>query len=102
MSSATPVPKAFATATYLKVDSADAFNNLGITLMREGDVPGKMDRLGEAIYCRQEDDAFYVGVELEHALHGLVALGDMLRGFSEDRSSPEHAYAMQNADGEDQ
>jgi hypothetical protein len=43
--------------------------------------------LGEAIYCRAEGEQFYVGVELEHALHGLAELGEMLRGFTEELST---------------
>jgi ribulose-5-phosphate 4-epimerase/fuculose-1-phosphate aldolase len=36
---------------------------------------------GEAIYCRAEKGAYYVGVELEEALHGLAELGEVLREF---------------------
>ena len=30
--------------------------------------------LGEVIYCRRDEDSYYVGVELEHALCGLAEL----------------------------
>jgi hypothetical protein len=58
--------------------------------------------LGEAIYCRADRDGFYVGVELEQALHGLAELGERLRQYSEISSGPEHAYAVQEAGSQDQ
>jgi hypothetical protein len=58
--------------------------------------------LGEAIYCRVDGDGFYVGVVLEQALHGLAGLGEMLRGFADEPSGPEHAYAVQHARRQDQ
>jgi hypothetical protein len=57
--------------------------------------------LGEAIYCRADGDGFYVGVELEHALHDLVELGEMLRRYAEESSGTEHAHALQKAGGQD-
>jgi hypothetical protein len=39
--------------------------------------------LGEAIFCRQEGDHYFVGVELEHALYGLAELARALREFDE-------------------
>jgi tetratricopeptide (TPR) repeat protein len=42
--------KYFRWAIFYKFDSADAFNNLGMLLMREGDAPGRTDHVGEAIY----------------------------------------------------
>ena len=45
--------------------------------------------LGEVIYCRQEKGGFYVGAELEQALHGLVELGEMLRRFTTERLEAE-------------
>ena len=40
--------------------------------------------LGEVIYCRQDGEAYYVGVELEQVLAGLAALGIAVRGFEEE------------------
>jgi PilZ domain len=42
--------------------------------------------LGEVIYCRQDEAAFYVGVELEQALCGLADLALALRAFSDSPS----------------
>jgi hypothetical protein len=39
--------------------------------------------LGEAIFCRQEGDHYFVGVELEHALYGLAELAKALREFED-------------------
>jgi len=38
--------------------------------------------LGEVIYCRDDGDSFYVGVELEHALYCLAELADALGSFT--------------------
>jgi hypothetical protein len=56
--------------------------------------------LGEAIYCRAEGPAFYVGVELEQALYGLVELGEIVRGFAGEPSGAEQEYAVHYADGQ--
>jgi PilZ domain len=37
--------------------------------------------LGEAIYCRAETDAHFIGVELDQMLVGLTELGRMLSAF---------------------
>ena len=58
--------------------------------------------LGEAIYCRKEKTGFYVGVELEQALHGLASLGEMLRQFAEETSSSHRTETVQDAGGENQ
>jgi hypothetical protein len=58
--------------------------------------------LGEAIFCRRDGECFYVGIELEQALHHLVDLSEMLRGFTEEPSGPEHAYTVHDAGGQDQ
>src|SRR5690348_12299422 len=39
--------------------------------------------LGEVIYCRQDEAAFYAGVELEHALCGLAELSRVVRAFED-------------------
>ena len=49
--------------------------------------------LGEVIYCRDDGDSFYVGVELEQALYGLGELADALGSFTEPSSGAEHADA---------
>ena len=45
--------------------------------------------LGEIIYCREDEDSFYVGVELEQALYGLTDLAAALRAFSDSPSGPQ-------------
>jgi hypothetical protein len=52
--------------------------------------------LGEVIYCRDDGDSFYVGVELEHALFGLGELADTLRAFTDPESGPQHDHAVVN------
>jgi PilZ domain len=47
--------------------------------------------LGEVIYCREDEDSCYVGVELEHSLCGLGELAQALRAFSDFPSGPEQA-----------
>jgi hypothetical protein len=58
--------------------------------------------LGEAIYCRSEGKRFYVGVELDQAVHSLMALGTSVRAFStgdvDASSRTEQADAMHDAD----
>ena len=56
--------------------------------------------LGEALYCRDDGGTFFVGVELEHALYGLVELGRILREFAEESSGLEHAQAEKNRRGQ--
>jgi hypothetical protein len=58
--------------------------------------------LGEVIHCRPEGKRFYVGVELDQALHGLVALCETVQDFSAVPSGIEHAYATHDADSQDQ
>jgi hypothetical protein len=38
--------------------------------------------LGEAIYCRSEQDGYYIGVELDQVLVGLTELGRNLAAFT--------------------
>lgn len=45
--------------------------------------------LGEVIYCREDEDSYYVGVELEQALCGLKGLARALGAFSEAPSGPQ-------------
>jgi hypothetical protein len=52
--------------------------------------------LGEALYCRDDGGTFFVGVELEHALYGLLELGRILSEFGEESSGLEHAHALKN------
>jgi PilZ domain len=37
--------------------------------------------LGEVVYCHQEQAGWLVGVRIEHALTGLAALSDAMRGL---------------------
>jgi len=50
--------------------------------------------LGEVIYCRDDGDSFYVGVELEHALYCLAELADALGSFTDPSSGPQHTDAV--------
>ena len=43
--------------------------------------------LGEAIYCRQEGDAYLIGVELDQVLHGLAELGRNLQEFEDTKET---------------
>jgi len=52
--------------------------------------------LGEALYCRDDGGSFFVGVELEHALYGLVELGRILGEFAEESSGREYSHALKN------
>ena len=56
--------------------------------------------LGEALHCRDDGGTFFVGVELEHALYGLVELGRILREFAEESSGLEYSHALQNRRGQ--
>jgi hypothetical protein len=47
--------------------------------------------LGEVIYCRQDEAAYYLGVELEQTLCGLGDLAEAVRAFSDSPSSPQQA-----------
>lgn len=38
--------------------------------------------LGESIYCRQEKESHYIGVELDQVLVGLTELGKRLEAFT--------------------
>ena len=69
------VGEAIAPGTPLKIDIPDGF------------------LLGEAIYCRPQDDRFYVGVELEDALYGLAELAKIMNEFPERRACSEPALA---------
>ena len=60
------------------------------------DIPDTM-LLGEVMYCRQDPAGYYLGVELEHALHGLMALSASIEELTGRTSRPEQAHAMQDA-----
>jgi len=49
--------------------------------------------LGEVIYCRDDGDSFYIGVELEQVLCGLGELAEALWSFTDAPLSPQHAEA---------
>jgi hypothetical protein len=57
--------------------------------------------LGEVMYCRPRKDGWYAGVELEHALYGLVELASIMRGFTEQPSGAEQEYAVQHTRRQD-
>jgi hypothetical protein len=50
--------------------------------------------LGEVIFCREDAESYYAGVELEHALFGLTELQLALDGFPDSLSGPEQAHAV--------
>jgi hypothetical protein len=58
--------------------------------------------LGEVIYCRNQDGAFYVGVELQQALSGLADLAAALRSFSGELSGAERPNSVQHTGGQHQ
>jgi hypothetical protein len=58
--------------------------------------------LGEAIYCRAEGQCFYVGVEIDQAVNGLIALGRSVRDFAGGMSGAEHAHAVHDTDRQNQ
>ena len=45
--------------------------------------------LGEVIYCREDEDSHYVGVEIEQALYGLAGLAQALGTCSDVLSGPQ-------------
>ena len=50
--------------------------------------------LGEVIFCREDAESFFAGVELEHALWGLADLELALSSFSDSYSGPEQAHPV--------
>jgi len=50
--------------------------------------------LGEVIYCRDDGNSFYVGVELEHMLCGLGDLAQAIEAFADPPSGLEQADAV--------
>lgn len=57
--------------------------------------------LGEVIYCRAQESGWYAGVELAHALFGLVELANVMRGFSDEPSGPQRPDAVHYARRQD-
>jgi hypothetical protein len=53
--------------------------------------------LGEVIYCRKQEGGWYAGVELVHALYGLVELAAIMRGYTVEPSPAEQPDAVQYA-----
>jgi len=53
--------------------------------------------LGEVIYCRGQEGAWYAGVELVHALYGLVELASVMRGYTDEPSRAEQPHSTQYA-----
>jgi hypothetical protein len=56
---------------------------------------------GEVIYCRPEGHQYYIGVELDQAVNGLMALSRSVRDFNEALGL-EKAHTMNHADREHQ
>jgi hypothetical protein len=56
--------------------------------------------LGEAIYCREQNGSWEVGVELEQALCGLADLAAALEEFRGDPLGGKHTDAVQHAQRE--
>ena len=52
--------------------------------------------LGEVIYCRDEEGAFYIGVEFEHALYGLGDLAHVVRDYADLSSGAEQSDPVKN------
>ncbi len=69
---------------------------LGLTVSRpvQAGVPVRIELddgmvLGEAIYCRGEQDGFFVGIEMDQVLVGLTELGRKLTAWeNEEQSAP--------------
>jgi hypothetical protein len=57
--------------------------------------------LGEVIYCRSQNEGWYLGIELEQALRGLGELAASLSAFSEPRSGPERPHTLQHTRQQD-
>jgi hypothetical protein len=55
--------------------------------------------LGEAMYCRAENGAYYVGIELLQGLSGLGELNQVFRAFTGEPSRLENASAVQPGSG---
>ena len=52
--------------------------------------------LGEVIYCRDDGDSFYLGVQLEHMLCGLGDLAQAIEAFADPPSGLEQADAVEH------
>jgi hypothetical protein len=53
--------------------------------------------LGEVIYCRDDGDSFYLGVQLEHMLCGLGDLAQAIEAFADPPSGLEQADAVEHS-----
>jgi hypothetical protein len=63
---------------------------------------GDVMLLGEVIYCRRDGQGYYIGIELDQAVHSLVVLGNSLREFGEPALRTQHAYALHDTEGQDE
>ena len=58
--------------------------------------------LGEVIFCREDETAYYLGIELEQSLCGLGELSRMVLAFNEalapEASGPQHGHTAINGD----
>ncbi len=61
---------------------------------------GDVMMLGEVIYCSHDGLTYYLGIELDQAVHSLVALSTSVREFRAQNSGGEQAYAVHEADGQ--
>jgi hypothetical protein len=50
--------------------------------------------LAEAVFCRRDQDSYFVGVALEQVLSGLAELGKILQQYVDEPSAAEPAYAV--------
>ena len=55
--------------------------------------------LGEAMFCRAENGAYYVGIELLQGLCGLSELYQALQAFTGQPSGVESAYGVKHRSG---
>lgn len=50
--------------------------------------------LAEAVFCRREEEGYFVGVALEQVLSELTELGRILQKYQEEPSRAQSQYAM--------
>jgi hypothetical protein len=74
--------------------------SVGIGTALKVEIPDSI-LLGEVMYCRQDPAGYYLGVQLEHALYGLMALSASIEELTGKTSRPEQADATQEARRQD-
>ncbi len=50
--------------------------------------------LAEAVFCRRDESAYFVGVALEQVLSGLAELGRILQQYQDEPLGAERQYTM--------